>query len=152
MIDVLSYTEYFQLEIFDGFEQAHKVEGEPLLELTAAPSRPRGIQSIALYRGSRERRGCRQAWMLGPRGNRVCPEQTQGKQERRDTHGGSQPKSRPLAFDAGDGADGQLLVLALEGERVSGSRERRSIESLIHDLGYILATFNVQLEIILSEE
>ena len=161
MIDVLSYMEYFHLEIFDGFEQAHKVEGEPLLELTAAPSRPRGIQSIALYRGSREhrgcrgsreRRGCRQAWMLGPRGNQVCPKQTQGKRERRDTQGGSQPKSRPLAFDAGDGADGQLLVLALEGERVSGSRERRSIESLIHDLGYILATFNVQLEIILSEE
>ena len=82
MIDVSPCMEYFQLEMFDGFEQARKVEGESLLELTAAPSRPRGIQSIAPYRGSRERRGCRgsrerrgcrQAWMLGSQGNRVCP-------------------------------------------------------------------------------
>ena len=79
MIDVSPCMEYFQLEMFDGFEQARKVEGESLLELTAAPSRPRGIQSIAPYRGSRERRGCRQAWMLGSQGNRVCPEQTQRK-------------------------------------------------------------------------
>ena len=45
--------------------------------------------------------------------------------EIRDALGGSRLEGRPLAFDAGDGEDDQLLALALEDDRADVSREQQ---------------------------
>ena len=60
--------------------------------------------------------------------------------------------SRPLAPEAGDGVDNQLLALALEGDRASVSREQKINRDFWFTTSDIFSDSFVKLMLMLSEE